>query len=765
MLNANKYRLSGIAVAVALSVTACGGSKNIAPEAMNVSVDATQSWIPVQGSFAVSDVNTKDTLKITAITENGMTIQAEQGTYQLSNGILTVQGTNFTYLPILDNATSIEYTVSDGGLSNKAKLTIAAPVSDPLVYQQWHLNNTGQAAFAISETYKEYLIADAINEGKTEEEAISAASAEIEALRKAYLAAGEDMNVIEAYAQGVTGSNSIAVVVDSGLEIRHEDLIDNILPNRSLNLNNGAIDKTDPTSLSTTGDHGTSVAGLIAAKGWNGIGGRGVAPDAKLIGMNLLGGDTLASSYIEMLVHGFPGSGISVNEPVVAFNRSYGYTYPMHMSYSLIEEETQLYTATQLRSGLGAVNVKSSGNSFLDGYTSTDWTGNLCEVNGANHLGLSCINANAESSQTTPFYVTVGAVNSNGKHTSYSSAGANLLISAPAGEYGTWAPAMVTTDQMTCLRGYSSFDRQAIYGEFVFSTVFAFNNPGHPENPSCNYTSTFNGTSSAAPNASGVIALIADANPQLSFREIRDILVKTSNKVDPDNSPVILNVGAEGQFVAHQGWVTNAAGHTFNNLYGFGRVDAGKAVSLAKNYSANLGEYIESDWIGAGVYAETPVSLEQAIPDNSAEGAVITLDITDDITLEGAQFMFTVRNPEIDLAFSTNVQTTAGIDLAIEVTSPAGTKSVLLSSKQAITLPALNTDTFDFNFGYLLKDNVFLSNAFYGESAAGTWTIKLLDTSAENYNSRGGDFVNVDGFVNNSTPSVLEGVSIRVFGH
>ena len=104
------------------------------------------------------------------------------------------------------------------------------------------------------------------------------------------------MNVAAAYAQGVTGNGVTAVVVDSGMELRHEDLVDNVLPNRSLNLNQDVLDRTDPTSLSNSGDHGTSVAGLIAAKGWNNIGTRGVSPDTGLIGMNLLGSEKIPSS-------------------------------------------------------------------------------------------------------------------------------------------------------------------------------------------------------------------------------------------------------------------------------------------------------------------------------------------------------------------------------------------------------------------------------------------------------------------------------------
>ncbi|KKL02401.1 hypothetical protein SD53_04890, partial [Rheinheimera mesophila] len=36
----------------------------------------------------------------------------------------------------------------------------------------------------------------------------------------------------------------------------------------------------------------------------------------------------------------------------------------------------------------------------------------------------------------------------------------------------------------------------------------------------------------------------------------------------------------------------DAAGYNFNNLYGFGRVDAGAAVAMAKNYTVNLGEEV-----------------------------------------------------------------------------------------------------------------------------------------------------------------------------
>ena len=80
-------------------------------------------------------------------------------------------------------------------------------------------------------------------------------------------------------------------MLDSGLDIALEDLVDNIITGSYDFLNSD----TDPTNPANDGDHGTSVAGLIAAKGWNNKGGRGVAPNASLIGYNYLKNQTISN--------------------------------------------------------------------------------------------------------------------------------------------------------------------------------------------------------------------------------------------------------------------------------------------------------------------------------------------------------------------------------------------------------------------------------------------------------------------------------------
>src|SRR6266849_726575 len=163
--------------------------------------------------------------------------------------------TGLTYnVTVLTNSPSQTCTVTNGsgtvGAANVTSVNVGcvigfsiAGVSDPLATQQWHLKNTGQNAFSDSGGV-----------------------------------AGMDINVEPAYmASGSSGAGVTLAVVDSGLEIAHEDLAANVVPNGSWNFNNNT---TDPTNTVTTGDHGTSVSGLISMAR-NSVGGIGVAPSAK----------------------------------------------------------------------------------------------------------------------------------------------------------------------------------------------------------------------------------------------------------------------------------------------------------------------------------------------------------------------------------------------------------------------------------------------------------------------------------------------------
>ena len=726
----------------------------------------TKQWLG-QGLELIHSEFDLDRLELT-IYENDQPITAvKPGHFVLSHGIIEVDlvARRFIYIPMSDaNQGGFSYRLTDGRKQKQGSITIEGPFqSDPLSDEQWHLHNRGQSAFAMQpETYQalqELYMAMGWPQWQ--------AKAQFQ-FNPQILVPGQDINVLGAYKHNITGQGSIVVVVDSGLAIEHEDLVNNVLPNRSLNF----IDNSnDPTLAGLGGDHGTSVAGLIAAQGWNERGGRGVAPNAQLIGMNYLEQQTdrsRAASY------GLTGSGISAQENIVAFNRSYGTSFPGFIATTALDEMIYRHPTTRLRNGKGALNIKSAGNSFITLDAQEAVT--LCDKAQAGIVNqqrrvLSCSDSNWDGENASFYSVTIGAVNSDGTKSSYSTTGSGLWVSAPAGEAGTTEPAMLTTDQMSCQRGYSShaaaqaFEASngkllAILGvENFYPRLQPFNAPGtklnQKHNPNCHYTNTFNGTSSAAPNVSGVVALIAEANPELTWREIKHILARTADKVDPNDKPIALHVGGPmPTFSAHLGWVENAAGYAFNNKYGFGRVNAGKAVELAKSDSVTLPDLQITPWI------EFTPRVPKSIPDADAQGIEFSFHINpsvvaDPLVIEGLQFGFNITNRDLFRVHSKlQSGTTAASDIAIKVTSPSGTESILATSRTSLGAVDGVATTAGAGYAYHISSPI-LANAFYGESIYGQWTVTIADTNRASFGQ----------FQNNRQASQLAKAQMRIFGH
>ena len=109
------------------------------------------------------------------------------------------------------------------------------------------------------------------------------------------------INAPEVWSQGYTGENIVVAVIDTGIDLHHVDLVQNIWTNDEEIANNGwdddgngFIDDTngwdfvdadaDPQDLS---GHGTKVAGVIAAAR-NKVGATGVAYDARIMPIRVL---------------------------------------------------------------------------------------------------------------------------------------------------------------------------------------------------------------------------------------------------------------------------------------------------------------------------------------------------------------------------------------------------------------------------------------------------------------------------------------------
>ena len=641
-----------------LGLMACGGASDATPDNVATNNPPTLSSISSQST----NQGVIKTVSISASDSDGDSLTYTLTSDPVNKVAGSVSGSTLTLTPdaTYSGTATLTLKVSDGTKDTSKSFSLTVAANDPLYQYQWHLHNSGQTNFSA-------------NPGTS----------------------SEDINVDGAISAGYTGDNIIVAVVDTGLEIAHEDLSANVVVGGSFDF---VGNDTDPTNPSTVEDHGTMVAGLIASAGWNGKGGRGVAPSASLKGFNFLENPTIVNIVKSL-------GGASYSSDVDIFNLSFGLDiHDDRIINSLIE--SQFLAGTTLRSGKGAIYIKASGNGFV-GYGGVNCTDHYRGLPGVGLL--TCQNANMDPVNTIPNNIVVGALAANGTRSSYSTPGSNLWVSAPGGESGSTNPAMMTTDQSSCTSGYVKTGGRS---RNAFDTVTG--GAGHSENSNCNYTSTMNGTSSAAPVTAGAVALILEANPSLTWRDVKHILASTSDQVDASISTTELTINGTA-YAAEPAWLTNNAGYKFHNYYGFGRVNASAAVTAAEDYTAgSLGTFA-----GGSVVSSGPISL--SIPDNDANGRSVSLTMIDNQTIEAVQIKVNVTHPYTG-------------DLAIEVTSPSGTRSVLFTPYNG------------FVGSNDLDDMVLLSNAFYGESSSGIWTLKIVDTMALDAGN-------------------VTGVAIRSFGH
>ncbi|MEK6775177.1 MAG: S8 family serine peptidase [Bdellovibrionota bacterium] len=532
----------------------------------------------------------------------------------------------------------------DGFDVTSPPLSVEDPPSaldDPLLDSQWHLKNTGQKVFATTAG-----------------------------------TSGNDLNLQTTWSSGIYGSGITVLISDDGLESTHEDLKSNYLPGLySKNYTKSApylAATSEP--LATTDNHGTSVAGLIAAVGWNHRGGRGVAPKAQIACANFMS-DNVART-IDRMVDQASGD-------YHIFNQSWGSTQDAVDEMDSTYKAQLLYGVTNYRGGKGSIYVKAAGNSFL-----------LEVARNADKIELG--NANFDSTNASPYTLNIAALAAIPIAASYSTPGANVWVAAPGGEDGASKPAMVTTDRTSCNLGYATSTSTLAF-EKGTNNVF------------CKYNATFNGTSSAAPVASGAIALILEANPQLTWRDVKYILAKTATKIHASvpsfenplysSSPTTYaDHKSPVGYVYEQSWITNGASFNFHNWYGFGRINVDAAVALAKTYVSTLGTYTNTNWNAAHKRS----SLGLAIPDYNAAGVSDTLNVATNIKIEAVQLRLAITH--------TNIGT-----LAVELTSPAGTKSIVINMNNALEGLA--------NY----SNETLLINTFYQESTAGNWVLKAID--------------------------------------
>ena len=324
-----------------------------------------------------------------------------------------------------------------------------------------------------------------------------------------HLHGSESLSCVEADNTTMSGVGVTIAFVDDGLEHTHPEFAGKYDARHSYNYNGGPYGTGDPMPTSFDQAHGTSAAGVAVARKHNGVCGRGVATGARLSGIRLIAAPVSDVDEGQALSKHFASNDI--------YSNSWGPAdtgHGMDAPGMVVRAALARFAGQSIgRRGLGSIYVWASGNGHEHGDT--------CAYDGY---------------ASNPYVNPIGAVDYNGKRSYYSEGCAALMAVAPSSGAG---------------RGIITADLQGANG-------YA---PGD-----CN--PSFGGTSSAAPLASGIIALLLEKRPALTWRDVKHVIALGATKIDPDCDS----------------WIQNAGGYKHSNTYGFGLLHVPSLLSILDTY-------------------------------------------------------------------------------------------------------------------------------------------------------------------------------------
>lgn len=141
--------------------------------------------------------------------------------------------------------------------------------------------------------------------------------------------------------------------------------------------------------------------------------------------------------------------------------------------------------------------------------------------------------------------IAIGSSTDQNQRASYSNFGSKLDFVTPSGNGFISGPGIASTD---------------ISGELGYSALFP---SSHPDYTYASDSSGFHGTSASTPMAAATVALMLSINPELTKTQIETILRDTADKI---------------------GYTSYVNGR--NDYYGYGKINANKAVKEAKELSS-----------------------------------------------------------------------------------------------------------------------------------------------------------------------------------
>nr|CAX73699.1 Furin-1 precursor [Schistosoma japonicum] len=521
---------------------------------------------------------------------------------------------------------------------------------------------------------------------------------------------GLDMNIYPIFLEGITGRGTNVVVIDDGIDTNHPDLQDNYDETISINLDrpeeNGFSPRGPRKVIPERDGHGTRCAGLAGAVMNNSFCSHGVAPNTKLGGIRIL----TAPITDTLEARGLSYKAESVN----IFCSSWG---PSDDGITM--DLPRKYATTSLshgiakgRHGLGSIYVFASGNGGI--------------------FGDSC---GADGFVSSPDVLAISVVDNLGRSTLYSEPCAAIRASVPIGGL------------------LNSLD------EGILPTTM--------ENSKC--MKSFMGTSAAAPLFAGCVALVLEANPKLTWRDISHLLPWSTRIPNPIDN----------------GWLVNGAGLLHHPYIGFGTIDCYRMMKLAKQWNLigplcvlkykNVVNNVPDNWAHlqgskkehaqhlfkcdenclAGIVHQYKAHYTQSWPIKSKLNTTIYLNLTD---LTGVTQYSTAQNVQenIPCRVDTVEQVILNMkwkhscrgSIEIHLISPSGADALILGPRRLDTYSGEGS-------------MIFSSVVHWGETAAGLWKLIIYDHGQCNIQNTSGNIIN--GFIT-SVELTIRGTSINDSG-
>jgi subtilisin family serine protease len=311
-------------------------------------------------------------------------------------------------------------------------------------------------------------------------------------------------------AHAITEGEGVTIaIIDTGTDIDHDEFSS---PGKLVAPQDTSANDADPRPVGRDENHGTACAGVACADGK--FGASGVAPRARLMPIRMisqLGSQAEANAFYWAAENGADVISCSWGP---ADGKWWDPNDPLHDTVVPLPDSTRLalnFAVTRGRGGKGCVVLFAAGNGNEsvdnDGYASYERV------------------------------LAVAACNDRSVRSVYSDRGDAVFCAFPSNDFE-----------------FGEEDRPPPLTPGIWTT----DRTGRPGYSDDDYTNSFGGTSSACPGAAGVAALVLSCDPSLSRDEVKDVLRRSCEQIDPE----------KGDY--------DEQGHS--PFYGYGRLNAESAV-------------------------------------------------------------------------------------------------------------------------------------------------------------------------------------------